>query len=153
MGVAPLFFLAESLMGRGVSLRFLLGAKTKEQLVCGSQLRSLGAHLLVSTEDGSEGFSGLVTQLLEKLLRQEKFDPRATFVCSAGPEPMLTQVASLARQFKILGQISMERQMGCGVGACLGCVVLCRAQGGRREYRRVCVDGPVFGLQEVVWER
>ena len=153
MGVAPLFFLAESLIQRGASLHFLLGARTQEQLLCRLQLRSLGVHLMISTDDGSEGFPGLITQLLEKLLREESFDPHSTFVYSAGPEPMLSQVASLARQFEILGQISMERQMACGVGACLGCVVPCRSHGKGQKYRRVCADGPVFGLEEIAFQQ
>lgn len=152
LGVAPLFFLAESLIQRGISVRFLLGAKSEKQLLCHHRLRSLGAELLISTDDGSRGFSGRVTQLLEDLLSRESFDPRSTLICAAGSGAMLAQVASLARQFRIPGQGSMERQMACGVGACLGCVVLCRSQGGSRVYRRVCVDGPVFDLEEVVFE-
>jgi len=152
LGVAPLFFLAESLIQKGISIRFLLGAKTQDQLLCRHQLLSLGADLLVSTDDGSDGFPGLVTQLLEELLRGENFDSRSTLVCSAGPEPMLARVASLARQFRISAQFSMERRMACGVGACLGCVLLCRSQAEGRVYRRVCVDGPVFGLEEVIFE-
>lgn len=149
MGVAPLFFLAESLIGRGTSLHFLLGAKTQTQLLCRSQLRSLGVSVLVSTDDGSEGFPGLVTQLLEKLLREKRFDSHSACIYSAGPKPMLSQVASLASRFGILGQISMEQHMACGVGACLGCVVPCRSQGEGPRYRRVCVDGPVFNLEEM----
>jgi len=153
IGVAPLFFLAESLIQRGMLLHFLLGARTQAQLLCRLQLRNLGVHLMTSTDDGSEGFPGLVTQLLEKFLLQESFGPHSTFVCSAGPEPMLSQVSSLARKFGILGQISMEQQMACGVGACLGCVVACRFRGKGRRYRRVCTDGPVFGLEEIAFQQ
>jgi dihydroorotate dehydrogenase electron transfer subunit len=151
LGVAPLFFLAEVLMQRGMTVRFLLGAKTRSQLLCRRQLERLGANLLVSTDDGSEGFHGPITQLLEEQLRQGNYQAHSTMICSAGPEPMLARVTSLASQYGISGQISMERHMACGLGACLGCVVQCRARDGGREYRRVCIDGPVFGHEEVIF--
>ena len=151
LGVAPLFFLAQDLVRREISIRFLMGARCRDQLLCRDQLQVLNSHLQVSTNDGSDGFPGLVTQLLEEFLRRENPDPGSTLICSAGPEPMLAKVASLACQFGIPGQISMERHMACGLGACLGCVLLCRSREGSQTYRRVCVDGPVFGLEEVVF--
>lgn len=151
LGVAPLFFLAQNLVRRGISIHFLMGAKCKAQLLCRDQLQALSSHLQVSTNDGSDGFPGLVTQLLEEYLRRENLDPGSTLICSAGPEPMLAKVASLARQFGIPGQISMERHMACGLGACLSCVVLCRSRERGQTYRRVCADGPVFGLEEVIF--
>jgi len=151
LGVAPLFFLAQDLVRRGISIHFLMGARCQDQLLCRDQLQALSSHLQVSTDDGSDGFPGLVTQLLEEFLRRENLDSGSTLICSAGPEAMLAKVASLACQFGIPGQISMERNMACGLGACLGCVVLCRSRERVQTYRRVCVDGPVFRLEEVVF--
>jgi dihydroorotate dehydrogenase electron transfer subunit len=151
LGVAPLFFLTENLIRKGVCVHFLLGAQSKKQLLCCTMLRSLGAGLLISTDDGSAGFHGLITQLLEELLVKENFDHSCTMIFSTGPEAMMAGVALLARRFSIPAQFSLERRMACGVGACLGCVVLCRTRSGGREYRRVCADGPVFDLEEVVF--
>ena len=153
LGVAPLFFLAAVLVHRKITVRFFLGAKTKSRLLCRRRLEGLGAHLLVSTDDGSEGFHGLITQLLEERLQQGSFQADSTLICSAGPEPMLAQVALLACRYGLPGQISLERQMACGVGACWGCVVPCRAHDGHRQYRRVCIDGPVFGHQEIIFNQ
>jgi dihydroorotate dehydrogenase electron transfer subunit len=152
LGVAPLFFLAETLLKKATSVMFLMGAKSREKLVAREELRVLGVPLLVSTDDGSEGFRGLVTELLDKTLLEKSLDPQGSLLCSAGPQPMLSTVVALARRSGMVGQISMERHMACGLGACWGCVVCCRSSGGQREYRRVCTDGPVFHMEEIVFQ-
>jgi dihydroorotate dehydrogenase electron transfer subunit len=151
LGVAPLFFLAQVLVEEKVPVRFLLGARRKEELLCVDRLQALQIALSVSTDDGSEGFAGLVTDLLEKVIRQEGCDPGGCCIYSTGPEPMMTRVASLAREGGFPAQFSLERHMACGVGACLGCAIRGRSDDGGLVYRRVCADGPVFHREELIW--
>ncbi len=151
LGVAPLFFLAQDLTAQGVEVRFLLGATCREQLLCRDRLRDMGVSLEVSTDDGSEGFHGLVTVLLEDVISRQAFDPQGCGLFVTGPEPMMITVASLARQHGLRAQFSLERHMACGLGACWGCVVRCRDEHGRAVYRRVCADGPVFDLKDLPW--
>ncbi len=153
LGVAPLFFLAEVLHRNSMPLRFLMGARSRDKLLVLEELRALGIHPLVSTDDGSQGFCGPVTELLEKTLLEEKFEPDSCFLCSAGPQPMLSQVVALGRRHGVVGQVSLEQRMGCGLGACWGCVIPCLSSDGRMEYRRVCSDGPVFNMDEVLLQR
>jgi dihydroorotate dehydrogenase electron transfer subunit len=152
LGVAPLFFLAQDLVQRKLTVRFLLGARRREELLCRERLEAMGVKLMVSTDDGSEGFCGLVSELLETVLRRDSLDPEATLLYATGPEPMLTRVASLARTSGFDAQFSLERHMACGMGVCLGCVVRCLSRDGDQVYRRVCTDGPVFHLEELLVE-
>jgi dihydroorotate dehydrogenase electron transfer subunit len=151
LGVAPLSFLAQDLVGRGIAVRFLLGATRREELLCREHLQALGVRLDPSTDDGSEGFHGLVTGLLEQVLAQASPSAERCALFATGPEPMMRTVASLARRHGLRAQFSLERHMACGVGACWGCAVRCRDRQGRPVYRRVCVDGPVFDLSELDW--
>lgn len=152
LGVAPLFFLAQDLTGRGIGVRFLLGATGREGLLCRDRLKDLGVKLDISTDDGSEGFHGLVTGLLEQVLEQDRPSPAKCALFVTGPEPMMKTVAALARRHRLGAQFSLERHMACGVGACWGCAVRCRDERGRPVYRRACADGPVFDLSELDWD-
>jgi len=151
LGLAPLFFLAQEFIAQGVAVSFLLGAVCREQLLCTDRLRAMGVTLDVSTDDGSEGFQGLVTALLEDVIGRRTFEPQGCCLFVTGPEPMMIAVASLARRHGLPAQFSLERHMACGLGACWGCVVRCRDEHGRPVYRRVCADGPVFDLADLPW--
>lgn len=145
MGIAPLGFLAQSLTGREVTC--LLGARNGELLGAsgGDRLMSLGMEVIAATDDGSLGHQGLVTELLAKSL------PENAFIYACGPKPMLRAVAGLALDKGLPCQVSLEEHMGCGVGACLGCV--CKGvSAGKETYKRVCINGPVFDVREVSWE-
>ena len=160
MGVAPLMFLAEKLITYNLELiTVLIGAKNKSQIICADEFKKLGCTVKISTEDGSRGFRGKVTDLLSKILpkaishkpegnglpsdRQSQ-KPLAIYAC--GPSSMLKAISQLSRRYKIPAQISLEEHMACGIGACLGCAVKIRA-----GYRRVCKDGPVFNAEEIIW--
>jgi dihydroorotate dehydrogenase electron transfer subunit len=167
MGVAPLVALADQLARfRKRSITVILGAKTKGSITCKRELQDLGAKLIIITEDGSEGEKGLASHVLEGVI--EEFDLRkkaseytskdtahitigdyhpevGLYVC--GPIGMLREIAKIARQYRIQTQASLEERMGCGLGACLGCVIKTK-----QGYKRVCKDGPVFGLEEIAWE-
>ena len=151
LGVAPLFFLAQDLVGKGIAVHFLLGATGREELFCRDRLQDLGVRLDVSTDDGSQGFHGLVTGLLEQVLERDRPSSERCALFVTGPQPMMKTAAALAHRHRLEAQFSLERHMACGLGACWGCVVRCRNEQGRLVYRRVCIDGPVFDLRELDW--
>jgi dihydroorotate dehydrogenase electron transfer subunit len=140
LGVAPLVFLAEKL--KKIKPLVLIGAKTKNEILCAREFKALGCELKLATDDGSLGFKGKVTDLLKIILDQ--IEPAQVFSC--GPRPMLKAVAKIVGEHKINAQFSLEEHMACGTGACLGCVVATKA-----GYKTVCKDGPVFSSEELVW--
>lgn len=150
MGVAPLCFLAEELWARSVSVEVFLGAERGELLVCDQELEQFGAQVHSATEDGSRGYSGLVTELLSDFLERHLPIPGKTRIYACGPRPMLARVVQLAEKFSLPCQLCLEEIMACGVGACLGCSVECPPP--KSGYKLVCVDGPVFEAREVLLE-
>lgn len=150
IGVAPLVMLAESIKYHSscracsANIKVLIGAKTKRGLLCEGEFRNLGCEVKVSTEDGSKGFKGLVTDLLKQLL--STFDIRRSTVYACGPKEMLKKVSEIACKYKIPAQISLEENMACGIGACYGCPVMTK-----EGYKLVCSDGPVFNADEIIW--
>ncbi len=106
-----------------------------------------GAEVHLATDDGSAGFHGFVTQLLEENLNQPH---RPTFLVGCGPEPMLHALAKLAGKHSIPCQVSLETPMACGIGVCFSCVTEVKTADGW-DYRRVCVDGPVFDCTALNW--
>ncbi len=140
MGVAPLVFLAEKL--KLSQPLVLIGARTKQQILCLPEFKALGCTVKLATDDGSAGFKGRVTDLLNIVLKQTK----ALGLFSCGPRPMLKTVAQIAQDNKIPAQLSLEEHMACGIGACLGCVVATKS-----GYKSVCKDGPVFSSEELIW--
>jgi dihydroorotate dehydrogenase electron transfer subunit len=148
VGLAPLYYLAKELVGRGrVSL--FVGGRTKEDILCVTEFERLGVETYVATDDGTLGASGLVTEVMERHLGEEI---RQKIIYSCGPMPMLKAVAEIARRCAIPCQVSLEAYMACGMGACLGCVVKGHNHGEHTpDYRCVCKDGPVFDFQELQW--
>jgi dihydroorotate dehydrogenase electron transfer subunit len=149
MGVAPLVFLAEKLVeGKRQKEKgkivVLIGAKTKSHILCESDFKKLGLKVKIATDDGSRGFKGKVTELLNKVVTSRKSQAASIYAC--GPEPMLRAMAKLSSEYDIPAQVSLEAHMSCGFGACLGCVV--NTQDG---YKRVCKDGPVFRAADIIW--
>jgi len=107
----------------------------------------------ISTDDGSAGSKGFVTELLKTWLIQNKPDINDTIIYACGPEPMLHATAALSSEFKTPCQVSLERRMACGTGLCQSCAVKCRDKlNGGTFYKLCCKDGPVFRSDEVVWE-
>ncbi len=143
LGAAPLGMLAEQLAERGVAVSVAMGAPTAERLVARSLYERVARRVEVATDDGSAGERGFVTAISERLLAAESFD---TVYC-CGPEAMQRIVATQAAAHAVPCQVSLERLMACGIGACLSCVVTTRD-----GLRRACVDGPVFAAEEVVWD-
>ncbi len=144
-GIASLAFLAEALKIKYNSVpTVLIGAKSKEELLCSQELEKIGCPVKIATDDGSAGFHGLVTELFREIVAIFSTHPSMVYAC--GPLPMLRELVRLCRHLHIPCEVSLEEHMGCGVGACLGCVV----KGAKGEYLRVCKEGPVFKASEVI---
>ena len=140
-GSASLMPLAENIVkSKKARITFLLGAKTHSELLFlerAKKVLSKGNHMIyATTEDGSYGEKGLVTEFAERLLKKEKFN--TVYVC--GPEPMMHKMLVLAEQLRIPFQASLERFMRCAIGLCGTCVI--------GKYR-VCREGPVFSGQQL----
>ena len=123
------------------------GARSKDYLAGVEDFARLGVEVLVSTDDGTAGHHGLVTELLEQVLGGS---PRARVVC-CGPEPMMAAVARLTAERKVPCQVSLETPMACGIGICFSCVAQVRDATGQWDYRRTCVEGPVFDAERIEW--
>jgi len=120
------------------------GVRTADLAAGVEDFRSAGADVHLTSDDGSLGFHGFVTQLLEK-----QQPPQHLIGC--GPEPMLKALAALAHRWQVPCHLSLETPMACGVGICFSCVTRVRTNDGW-DYRRVCVDGPVFDAECLAWE-
>jgi len=140
MGVAPMLYLAEKIKAK--ELYVLVGAKTKERVLAEKEFKNITDNLIITTDDGSYGNKGFVSDALIAELGNKS---AAIFAC--GPEPMLKAVAEIAFQKKCDCQVSMEQKMACGIGTCLGCVIKTT-----KGYQKVCDDGPVFDGKEIVWQ-
>jgi dihydroorotate dehydrogenase electron transfer subunit len=126
--------------------------KKKTDIALG-EFSGLNIKTFISTDDGSAGVKGFVSQSLENWLKQNKPDSKDTIVYTCGPEAMISATAALSRQFKLPCQVSLERRMACGTGLCQSCAVKCLDKaGGNILYKLCCKDGPVFWSDEVVWE-
>ncbi len=148
VGAAALHLLAESLVGGGVTVDVVLGARTEGALVCRRYFEEMIGHeVRCATDDGSYGRAGFCTSLVEEALDQAReAEMPYGYVAVCGPEPLMHIVAGMAAAADVACEVSMERRMACGVGACLSCVV--DTVSGRK---RACADGPVFDAEEVVW--
>ena len=110
--------------------------------MCIEDLRALGLEPVVCTDDGSLGEKGHVTDILRRFLERHPVSFRDIYAC--GPRDMLRELGMIARGYRLKGYVSLEENMACGIGACLGCVV-----NTRDGLRRVCRDGPVFRIEEI----
>jgi dihydroorotate dehydrogenase electron transfer subunit len=141
VGIAPLLFLARDLADRGVRPVGIYGGRTERDLPLNDELSDL-AEMLITTEDGSRGTKGRVTDVLEPLLAP------GVEVFTCGPDRMMARVAELCAQRDIACEVSLETPMACGYGVCLGCPVP-TAQGG---YLYACVHGPCIDARQIAWD-
>ena len=161
IGVPPIAALAEAVgSGRAAhraAMTAFLGGRSKADLLCVADFRRAGAKVHLATEDGSAGHKGLVTELLEQFLCSGTADRRPptarsqTVLYACGPHPMLAALAPIAEKYDLPYRASLEANMACGFGACMGCVVPTRGGEGHRTYRLVCKDGPVFDGRDILW--
>lgn len=140
VGMAPMLFLGAEMHRMGCRPTFLLGGRTKGDLL-ELELFNRYGRVFVTTEDGTMGEKGFVTN--HSLLQQERFDR----ICSCGPKPMMMAVARYARQTATACEVSLENLMACGLGACLCCVE-------KTTEGNVCVckEGPVFDINRLLWQ-
>lgn len=124
------------------------GARRASMLAGLDDFRQHGFDLRIATDDGSYGHHGLVTDLLRQVLRESSSDRR--IVC-CGPEPMMAAVSAVAREFQTGCQVSLETPMACGIGICFTCVARIRDAAGNWDYKRTCVEGPIFDAEKVEW--
>ncbi len=129
------------------------GVRRAEYLAGVEDFRALGIDVRLSTDDGSAGRHGFVTELLRDVLKESAADvtgKHCRIVC-CGPEKMMEAVAHIAREAAVPCQVSLETPMACGIGICFSCVTKVRQPGGDWDYRRTCVEGPVFDAEQIVW--
>jgi dihydroorotate dehydrogenase electron transfer subunit len=136
VGVPPMYLLAKKLIAEGKKVSVILGFNTKGEIFYEEEFKKLGAAVAVTTVDGSYGIKGFVTDALK--------NTEYSYFYTCGPEPMLKAVYKTS---ETSGQMSFEKRMGCGFGACMGCS--CKTITG---YKRICKEGPVMKKEEILWE-
>jgi dihydroorotate dehydrogenase electron transfer subunit len=141
IGIAPLVFLANDAIRKGKEVTLLLGAPTARQLYP-TKLLPAGARLITATEDGSTGRKGMITDILSDFISGTD----QLFAC--GPLPMYKTMARMPGLKDKPVQVSLEMRMGCGLGICYGCTVKTR-----NGLRQACKHGPIFDLDEILWEK
>ncbi|MBW1799235.1 MAG: dihydroorotate dehydrogenase electron transfer subunit [Deltaproteobacteria bacterium] len=171
-GSAGLFMLGEEISraaGKsGCELFIFLGAVTKAHLILEKAFKTLDGKVMISTDDGSYGHKGLVTEALAHAIQEENI-PADCVIYASGPQPMLKSLAVLCQRYHIDAQVSLEKRMLCGIGACAACVCRVDKDGVLKHrnidhsgiqfdmqeaygYGLVCKDGPVFHIEEVVFD-
>ena len=126
----------------------MIGAKNRDRVLAEKEFKSITDQVLVSTDDGSYGKKGFISDILvdvlENTLATRNLQLATIYAC--GPNPMLKAVTNIAFQKKIPAQLSMEQHMACGIGTCLGCVIQTK-----NGYKKVCDEGPVFDAKEIIF--
>lgn len=145
-GIAPLLFLARELKAAGARPVIFYGGRTMADIPLRERLEAAGFETVCSTDDGSFGFAGLVTDLVGR----ELAGARPDLIYACGPDPMMKTLALLAAQRGLRSELSLESLMGCGIGACWGCVHRIKGEGGE-AWTKICEEGPVFPGERVVW--
>jgi dihydroorotate dehydrogenase electron transfer subunit len=138
IGIFPLLQLAKKIDGDTIAV---LGFRTKSLISMKDDFEAVCTKLHIATDDGSFGFSGVVTDLAEQIIKEQTVGS----IYSCGPIPMLKAVKALAEKYNLFCELSLEARMGCGVGACMTCV--CKTA--KNSYITVCKAGPVFPAKEV----
>ncbi len=160
IGQTPFLALAAESLGRqrygepprtvtpAAKVTLCYGARSADHLAGVEDFQRLGVDVRLSTDDGSCGHRGLVTDLLSQVLASRTTPCR--IVC-CGPEVMLEAVAKLAAVHEVPCDVSLETPMACGVGICFSCVAKVKDAGGQWDYKRTCVEGPVFDATKIEW--
>ena len=146
-GSAPLFMLAEQLRERGCRVDVVVGASNEEKLFGVLELKRLASTLTITTDDGSLGERGYVTDVLRELMA--RVDSAVVYAC--GPMPMLAAVSEIASDMRAYCQTAVEEAMACGIGVCMTCVLPIVGEDGVTRMLRSCTEGPVFRGDRVLW--
>ena len=156
IGQTALYMLADEFIKSGPvrpkrSVSLLYGARTEGRLCCIDDFDQIGAALHLATEDGSRGYKGFATDLLQEVFEESQIPAERTKVVCCGPMPMLRTAALKSRELGLRCWVSLESRMACGLGICYGCVVEYLDDNGQWDYRRTCIDGPVFDAARLKW--
>lgn len=146
IGIFPLLFVLKE--SKSIVKRAYLGFRTAKLVVLEEEFRQSASSLNITTDDGSFGTGGFVTDILKRDIDAESFD----MIYTCGPTPMLEKVVETAIVNDINCQVSLEQRMGCGFGACLVCACKTHLDGDGWQYSHVCKDGPVFNGKDVIFE-
>jgi len=141
IGIAPILYLAEEAVRRGMEVYAYLSAKTDDQLFCKKEMEAIGVKVRTSTSADC-----MVTDLLAEDLKTLKFD--AGFSC--GSKRLMGQLHRYGKEYGFETYVSLEERMGCGIGACKGCIVATHDADGKQIYETVCQCGPVFPTERIV---
>ncbi len=166
IGIASLLHLLEKFKSKAY---LFYGARNKQELVMLNEAKTFSKELFIATDDGSEGKKGLITDSLSDFLNPSRITHYALPIYACGPTPMLKELSKVVADKDIKCYVSLEEHMACGVGACLGCVVktvsseqeagssnknesqLLTAHHSLFTYKRVCKEGPIFDIEDIVW--
>jgi dihydroorotate dehydrogenase electron transfer subunit len=161
IGQTPFLALAQECLGlrsygdpprqfpRAGKVTLCYGCRSGQYLAGVEDFQRAGVDVRLSTEDGSAGQRGLVTDLIGPVVEQSKLPCR---IVACGPEAMLAAVAKLAERLRLPCQVSLETPMACGIGICFSCVAKVRDESGQWDYRRTCVEGPVFDARDIEFD-
>ena len=147
-GSAPLFWLAEALRERGCHVEMVLGAATEQKLFGVVEARRAADAVTVTTDDGSAGTRGWVSDVLPEVITRSG----AAVVYGCGPMGMLKSITDVATAHGAVAQVAVEESMACGVGVCMTCVMPVEGNDGVTRMVRSCVEGPVFRGDRVRWD-
>jgi len=147
-GSAPLFALGEQLRARECRVDFVLGAATESRLFGALDAKRMASSVAITTEDGSVGERGRVSDVLPRVMERS----RADVVYACGPMGMLRAVSAIAAERGVVAQCAVEESMACGIGVCMTCVLPVVGEDGVTRMLRSCVEGPVFRGDQVRWD-
>jgi dihydroorotate dehydrogenase electron transfer subunit len=172
IGSAGIFMLCEELSEAtnidGTELYMILDVKTKNLLILEEEFNALNGNVLIATHDGSFGYNGYVTDMIRNYIESKRI-PADCAIYACGPEQMYKDLVPVCQQYNISAQISIERNMMCGMGACMSCVCKVNKKNILKRrvleashvvideekefgYALVCRDGPVFYIDEVIFD-
>jgi len=142
VGNAPLYYLGKELKKMGNDITFIYGSRSDEYIYLEDKFRSFSSEFIISTDDGSAGKKGFVTDIAKELLKTEKFDR----IYTCGPTPMMSGLVGIVGDNAPV-EVSVENYFGCGIGLCVGCTIDTDC-----GFRRACIDGPVFDGKSINWD-
>ena len=142
IGVPPMLYSAKQC---GKNATVINGFRNQKAVILEEDFKSFAGNVIITTDDGSYGIHGFVTQPLQEYIKN------ADMACACGPMPMLKVIAEICKEHNKPCQVSLEERMGCGIGACLVCACKTLDKDGNIEHSHVCKKGPVYNAEEVVW--
>ncbi|MDP3980200.1 MAG: dihydroorotate dehydrogenase electron transfer subunit [Chlamydiota bacterium] len=149
IGIAPFVYLVDQYF-KNKRVMLFTGNQNKSQVILTDVFSKMSVKVIHATDDGSVGVHGLITDVFKDYLENiNDSKTREIFVC--GPKQMEIKVAKICADYHMQAQFAMEEYMACGMGVCMGCVIPCQCHE-EKNYKRVCIEGPVFYGHEICWD-